>query len=205
MLARGGRRPEAEDLCEFAGRVCYGSFDLPNPITATNRGYLANILEKGHFSVLEHGSASLYIQGISRACSHEIVRHRMASYSQLSQRYKDVTEDDVAIHPDLTSEAQAVVRQHQRESVDKYDWLVGAGVPKQAARMLLPNATSTELVMTANHRSWRHFLARRGSKYADPEIRAVACIIAGILKLIEPNIYQDVKVDSGRVIVEYAE
>ena len=74
-------------LAEFAGRACYQSWSKPNPRTATNEGYLRHILEVGHLSVLEHGTVSFYLTGISRSLTHELIRHRHFSYSQLSQRY----------------------------------------------------------------------------------------------------------------------
>ena len=74
-------------LAEFAGRACYESWHKPNPATATNAGYLRHILEVGHLSVLEHGSVTLYLRGVSRSLTHELVRHRHLSFSQLSQRY----------------------------------------------------------------------------------------------------------------------
>ncbi len=74
-------------LAEFAGRACYQSWKKPNPATATNAGYLAHILEVGHLSVLEHGTVTFYLTGVSRSFTHELIRHRHFSYSQLSQRY----------------------------------------------------------------------------------------------------------------------
>ena len=84
-----------EALAEFAGRACYQSWDKPNPATATNQGYLRHILEVGHLAVLEHGTVSMYLSGISRSLTHELIRHRHFSYSQLSQRY--VPERDAAM------------------------------------------------------------------------------------------------------------
>ena len=78
--------PTGQDLAEFAGRACYQSWHKPNPDTRTNHGYLGHILEVGHESVLEHGTVSVYITGISRSLTHELVRHRHFSYSQESQR-----------------------------------------------------------------------------------------------------------------------
>src|ERR1700752_184958 len=74
-------------LVEFAGRACYQSWSKPNPRTATNAAYVRHIIDVGHFSVLEHASVSFYITGISRSCTHELIRHRHFSYSQLSQRF----------------------------------------------------------------------------------------------------------------------
>lgn len=87
-------------LAEFAGRACYQSWGKPNPVTATNAGYLAHILDVGHLSVLEHGTVTMYLTGVSRSLTHELVRHRHFSYSQLSQRY--VPEDDAGmVVPDV--------------------------------------------------------------------------------------------------------
>src|SRR5690348_13988346 len=83
-----------EALAEFAGRACYESWHKPNPATATNAGYLRHILDVGHLSVLEHGTVTVYLRGISRSLTHELIRHRHFSYSQLSQRY--VPERDAA-------------------------------------------------------------------------------------------------------------
>src|SRR6201986_5682672 len=96
-------------LADFAGRACYQSWNKPNPSTATNAGYLRHILEVGHLSVLEHGSVTFYITGVSRSLTHELIRHRHFSYSPLSQRY--VPERDAAMvepgviadHPELNA------------------------------------------------------------------------------------------------------
>ena len=82
-------------LAEFAGRACYQSWSKPIPATATNAGYLDHILQVGHLSVLEHSTATFYITGISRSVTHELIRHRHFSYSQLSQRYLPATGPEV--------------------------------------------------------------------------------------------------------------
>src|SRR2546430_6814504 len=90
-------------LAELAGRACYQSWSKPNPSTATNQGYLRHILEVGHLSVLEHGVVSMYLTGVSRSLTHELIRHRHFSYSQLSQRY--VPEHDAAmVEPDVIAD-----------------------------------------------------------------------------------------------------
>ncbi len=93
-------------LVEFAGRACYQSWDKPNPATATNAGYVAHLLEAGHLSVLEHGTATFYFTGVSRSLTHELVRHRHFSYSQLSQRYVDGRDTHIVV-PDAISAADA--------------------------------------------------------------------------------------------------
>lgn len=97
---------DGQALAEFAGRACYQSFDKPNPRTATNAGYLRHIFEVGHHSILEHGSVTFYITGISRSLTHEFIRHRHLSPSQLSQRYVS-TEDLKIVIPPLIEEGIA--------------------------------------------------------------------------------------------------
>src|SRR5437764_267673 len=107
-------------LAEFAGRACYQSWSKPNPSTATNAGYLRHILEVGHLSVLEHGVVTFYLTGVSRSFTHELIRHRHFSYSQLSQRYvpernaamvePDVIADDPELHKKFVEAAEASVR-----------------------------------------------------------------------------------------------
>ena len=88
-----------EALVEFSGRACYQSWSKPNPRTATNAGYLRHLLEVGHVSVLEHATVSFYITGISRSCTHELIRHRHFSYSQLSQRFVRENDANVVVPP----------------------------------------------------------------------------------------------------------
>ena len=88
-------------LAEFAGRACYQSWRKPNPVTATNAGYLRHILEVGHLSVLEHGTVSFYLTGVSRSLTHELIRHRHFSYSQLSQRYVPEHDSQVVLPPGI--------------------------------------------------------------------------------------------------------
>jgi thymidylate synthase (FAD) len=182
-------------LAEFAGRACYQSWTKPNPATATNAGYLRHILEVGHLSVLEHGTVTFYLTGISRALTHELIRHRHFSYSQLSQRY--VPERDAQmVMPDVIGddpELRALYEEAADNALVSYTKLL-EGLEKkfadvvsptlrrkqarQAARMVLPNATETRIVVTGNYRAWRHFIAMRATEHADVEIRelAVACL-----------------------------
>src|SRR5246127_2015776 len=99
--ADGGPAP-----VEFARRACYQSWSKPNPRTATNAGYIKHIIDVGHFSVLEHASVSFYITGISRSCTHELIRHRHFSYSQLSQRYVPEKESQVVVPPGMEDDAE---------------------------------------------------------------------------------------------------
>jgi thymidylate synthase (FAD) len=197
-----------EALAEFAGRACYQSWKKPNPATATNEGYLKHILEVGHLSVLEHGTVTFYITGISRSLTHELIRHRHFSYSQLSQRYvpernaKMVEPDVIASDPDLHAKFVAAAE----ASVAAYTELLAgleerfADIPnptlrrkqaRQAARAVLPNATETRIVVTGNYRAWRHFIAMRASEHADVEIRALAVECLRQLHKAAANAFSD--------------
>ncbi|EUA68509.1 thymidylate synthase, flavin-dependent [Mycobacteroides abscessus] len=95
-------------LVEFAGRACYQSWSKPNPRTATNESYLRHVIEVGHLSVLEHASATFYITGISRSCTHELIRHRHFSYSQLSQRFVPEDDSNVVLPPAVEDDPELV-------------------------------------------------------------------------------------------------
>ncbi len=200
-------------LAEFAGRACYQSWNKPNPATATNAGYLRHILEVGHLSVLEHGTVSMYLTGVSRSLTHELIRHRHFSYSQLSQRY--VPERDAAfVEPDVIAEDPEL---HERflaaadASVAAYNQLLEglekrfADVPnatlrrkqaRQAARSVLPNATETRIVVTGNYRAWRHFIAMRASEHADVEIRELAVACLRELQRVAGNVFDDFRISA---------
>jgi len=196
-------------LAEFAGRACYQSWDKPNPATATNAGYLRHLLEVGHLSVLEHASVTFYLTGVSRSFTHELVRHRHFSYSQLSQRY--VPESDAAmVEPDVIAgdpQLHEAFVEATRASVEAYGRLLD-GLEKrfaddgssttlrrkqarQAARAVLPNATETRIVVTGNYRAWRHFVAMRATEHADVEIRKIAVACLRELQRIAPNVFGD--------------
>lgn len=201
-------------LVEFAGRACYQSWYKPNPRTATNASYLRHIIDVGHFSVLEHASVSFYITGISRSCTHELIRHRHFSYSQLSQRYVPEDESQVVLPPGMEDdpELQEIFEAAADASRATYSELLTRleakfagddGAPpsavrrkqaRQAARAVLPNATETRIVVTGNYRAWRHFVAMRASEQADVEIRRLA--IACLRELIEvaPQVFADFEI-----------
>lgn len=198
----------AEHLIEFAGRACYQSFHRPNPATADIGNYLRRTLfEQGHWSIAEHASATFYITGVSRALTHELIRHRHLSYSQLSQRYVNEEDANIVAPPALrddveardylddvaefTNEAYAVLADSLMEDLEK------AGLSKrdarkqarEAARAVLPNMTETRIVVTGNLRAWDEFTKRRTAPDADREIQEVAGMIRDELHEVAPNIF----------------
>ncbi|WP_020498387.1 FAD-dependent thymidylate synthase [Sciscionella marina] len=202
-----------EALAEFAGRACYQSWRKPNPKTATNEGYIGHILEVGHLSVLEHGSVTFYITGISRSLTHELIRHRHFSYSQLSQRYvpegntafvePDVIAEDPELHERFLAAAAASTAAYQdllegleKRFADEPKATLRKKQARQAARAVLPNATETRIVVTGNYRTWRHFIAMRASEHADVEIRALAVECLRQLQKAAPNVFADFTISS---------
>jgi thymidylate synthase (FAD) len=204
-------------LVEFAGRACYQSWSKPNPKTATNAGYIRHIIDVGHFSVLEHASVSFYITGISRSCTHELIRHRHFSYSQLSQRYVPEKDSHVVVPPGMEDDpelqqilaaASDASRATYTELLAKLEAKFMAGEPgeklgvlrrkqaRQAARAVLPNATETRIVVTGNYRAWRHFIAMRASEHADVEIRRLAIECLRQLTGAAPAVFADFEISA---------
>lgn len=225
---------DASTLSEFAGRQCYESWKRPNPKTATNAGYIGHIIDEMHTSVLEHGSVSFRVSGVSRALTHQLIRHRHGSYSQLSERFVPVKRSEgdehlYVLHPFWAEdpEAQGRMSSMWERAVDDYDWLYARALTRcladsippfkarkmaaEAARMVLPNMTPTALVVTGNHLYWRHFLDKRGGVAADAEIRQMAVMVYGMLVDLDPNLYQDFALfdraitDDGKVTVRTVE
>ncbi len=200
---------EGSLLAEYAGRSCYQSWTKPNPATATNAGYLAHILDVGHFSVLEHGVVTFYITGVSRSLTHELVRHRHFSYSQLSQRYVDGEAMQLVAPPlfdgdgeaaDILSDARRAIQAAYGHLTRRAEALLAdrdlsktdrRKQARQAARAVLPNATETRIVMTGNYRAWRHFIGMRATEHADVEIRALAVECLRQLQKAAPNVFND--------------
>lgn len=198
-------------LCEFAGRACYQSWKKPNPATATNAGYLRHILEVGHLSVLEHGSVTFYLTGVSRSLTHELIRHRHFSYSQLSQRYvpgrgspvvePEVIAGDPELHSTFVEATEAAAKAYdallaglQQRFADVPNATLRRKQARQAARSVLPNATETKIVVTGNYRAWRHFIAMRATEHADVEIRELAIECLRQLQAEVPNVFADFEI-----------
>lgn len=189
-----------ESLMEFAGRACYQSFHKPNEYTRANKDYLANIIRQQHESVLEHASATFYIEGVSRAFTHELVRHRHFSYSQLSQRFVDESEARVVVPPALRDLNNPELT--DGDFLEKYQDIVGdlseytdltRKQIREAARAVLPNCLETKIVVTGNVRAWRQFLWRRLDPSADAEIQEVAWLLLEQLRKEFPSLFVDIK------------
>ena len=195
----------AERLAEIAGRVCYMSYGKGRK---TNAEFLGHIIDVGHGSVLEHGVWSFVVTGVSRSFTHELIRHRHFSYSQLSQRYVDESDSDyvepdvIAADPELHKVwSEAVNAAHsayvqlvsglERRFTDEPDKTLRRKMARQAARSVLPNATETKIFFTGNARALRHFIELRGSEHAEVEIRKVAVLVLKLMQQEAPNVFAD--------------
>jgi thymidylate synthase (FAD) len=193
-----GEATDGERLAEFAGRICYMS--QRNPAQRATAEYLENIKKQGHGSVLEHAVYVLLVEGISRSCSHELVRHRAGfGYSQLSQRYVDESHAAFVVPPAIlgepaleadwerqVSEAQAAYVRAVEALMERYAWVEDKvhrrKMSREAARSVLPNATETKIVVSANVRAWRTMLELRCGEGAELEIRRMAIAVLRVLQ-----------------------
>jgi thymidylate synthase (FAD) len=217
-----GESTDGERLAEFAGRICYMS--QHNPAERTTAEYLTNILKQGHGSVFEHAVYVLLIEGISRSCSHELVRHRAGfGYSQLSQRYVDESDAAFVMPPAIqgddtmeqewtkqVNEAQAAYIQAVDRLMTKYEWVSSKvhrrKMAREAARSVLPNATEVKIVVSGNVRAWRTMLELRLGEGAELEIRRMAIAVLRTLQQEAPAFFADFEVyrmedgsEAGRV------
>jgi thymidylate synthase (FAD) len=205
-----GPSTDGERLAEFAGRLCYMS--QHNPARRTTAEYLENILKQGHGSVFEHSVYVLLIEGISRSCSHELVRHRAGfGYSQLSQRYVDESDAAFVMPPAIqgdavmekewqtqVEEAQAAYVQAVERLMAKYEWVESKvhrrKMAREAARSVLPNATEVKIVVSGNVRAWRTMLELRLGEGAELEIRRMAVGVLRMLQAEAPALFADFEI-----------
>jgi thymidylate synthase (FAD) len=187
--------PNPEKVIEEAGRTCYMSHERASD--AGTPKFIRMLVSKGHLSVLEHAIATFRIRGMSRAATHQIVRHRLCSFSQRSQRYVREAGQTPVTPPSIESdsEASACFRQAMESAQAAYDSLLKMGIPKEDARFVMPNATPSELVISANFRELRHIVLVRGSRGAQWEVRIMATSILEKMKEVAPDVFFDLHLD----------
>jgi len=176
-----------ENKIEFAARNCYGSIDK----SGTNPAFLRSLIKRGHFGILEHAHASFFVSGVSRACSHQFVRHRIFSYCQESQRFVTYEELPYVIPPSIEKDPEAlrVYIDHMNRSLDCYKVLTGLGVPKEDARYVFPNAIETNIVVSGNFRALLEYFQQRLDKPAQWEIKLMSKEMWELLELTAPNVF----------------
>jgi len=183
------------ETIEFAGRTCYKSECKITPDSAEK--FVKMLIKRGHESVLEHVSASVRFV-TNRGVSHELVRHRIASYSQESTRYVDHKTKMEFIRPvwwnDSGEQAQTAFEHALEDSEERYHSLRKHGWHPEQAREVLPNALKTEIVVTANLREWRHIFKLRTSSKAHPQMRSLMLSCLDGFKKEIPVIFDDINV-----------
>lgn len=181
---------------EQCGRVCYKSEDKITEGSAEK--FIANIIKRGHEAVLEHYSITVRFI-VDRGVSHEIVRHRLASYCQESTRYCNYSkggfgsEITFILPPDLTPEQWQYWYIGCDTAESAYFYMLDHGSTPQMARAVLPNSLKTEVIMTANIREWRHFLRLRTASAAHPQMREVTIPLLHELQRRVPVLFEDIK------------
>lgn len=184
-------------LIEFAGRTCYKSENLMTDETAKN--FVSSIIKRGHLSVIEHSSVSVKFV-VDRGVSHEIVRHRLASYSQESTRYCNYSKDKFGneltfIRPvnftEGSEEYETWENAMERAERTYLKMVNELKVAPQDARSVLPNSLKTELIMTTNLREWRHFFQLRTSGAAHPDMRWIAIQLLSLFAENIPAVFDD--------------
>ncbi|MFH1027101.1 MAG: FAD-dependent thymidylate synthase [Pseudomonadota bacterium] len=190
--------PNPERTVALAARLCYSPSsinDLREKLADSDiESFLEKIMSLGHHSVLEHASFTFGIEGISRVTTHQLVRHRIASFSQQSQRYVSHKEEFTSIMPDTIAENPEArqIFAFMSETVHKaYAQLVEMGIPAEDARYILPNAAETKIIMTMNARELLHFFALRCCQRAQWEIRQMSVEMLRLVKQVAPVIFRE--------------
>ncbi len=188
--------PDAEALCSVAARSCYSAKSaselIDDPRGGARPALLREIVNAGHHSVIEHATFSFSIEGISRACSHQIVRHRLASYSQQSQRYVRYDAIEPVVPPRIAEDPAAEERftMAMERLMGTYTALLEMGIPAEDARFVLPNAMPTNIVVTMNARELNHFITLRSCMRSQWEIRAVALEMLDLAREATPLLFE---------------
>lgn len=188
--------PNPERAIATAARLCYAPIGakelLENMSDDQENRVLSTILDSGHFSTLEHASFTFAVDGVSRALTHQLVRHRLASYNQQSQRYVKYKNGIETITPQSVkdnAEAAQVFSQAIAATTKAYEKLLELGIPAEDARFLLPNAAETKIVVTMNARELLHFFDHRCCNRAQWEIRELAWRMLELVKPLAPRVF----------------
>lgn len=190
--------PDPERAIATAARLCYapvGAAELMETMPEERvRSVLTTIMESGHFSTLEHASYTFAIDGVSRVLTHQLVRHRLASFNQQSQRYVKFKDGFPFVTPPTIAaneEADAAFRALMDAAADAYQQLLDAGIPAEDARFVLPNAAETKIVTTMNVRELLHFFELRCCHRAQWEIQELAHRMLELVRPTAPFIFMD--------------
>lgn len=188
--------PSPEQVVGASARLCYSKKNPTDVIESLSKEQCEDLISRvynmGHTSTFEHATFVFSVQGVSRVLSHQLARHRIASYSQRSQRYVDESECDVVIPPSIANRPEAMKIFSDVISVINagYGQLKALGIPGEDARYLLANATETNLIFTMNARALLNFFKERCCNRAQWEIRAMADQMLALVYAVAPNLFK---------------
>lgn len=188
--------PNPDRTAAAAARLCYSPVGAAELVEKMSEQQVENLLDKivemGHYSTLEHSSFTFAIEGVSRTLTHQLVRHRIASYNQQSQRYVKETDFETIVPPSISSKPEMAEKYQEfmKTVQDFYNEMVDAGVHKEDARYILPNAAETKIVVTMNARSLLNFFELRCCTRAQWEIRQLADKMLQLVRKEAPILFK---------------
>lgn len=190
--------PEPEKVVSIAAKLCYSKSDVDSLVTGVLTGndtekFIDKLKGMGHESPLEHVSFTFAIEGVSRTLTHQLVRHRIASYSQKSQRYVSENNFEYIIPPSIARDSQAKEKFENLMCTIRqaYNKLASMDIPKEDARYVLPNATETKIIVTMNARSLFNFFSLRCCTHAQWEIRQLANLMLVEVQKVAPILFKN--------------
>lgn len=190
--------PEPEKVVSIAAKLCYSKSDVDGLITGVLTGndtekFIDKLKGMGHESPLEHVSFTFAIEGVSRTLTHQLVRHRIASYSQKSQRYVSENDFEYIVPPSIARDSQAKKKFENLMCTIRqaYNELASMDIPKEDARYVLPNATETKIIVTMNARSLFNFFSLRCCTHAQWEIRQLANLMLVEVQKVAPILFKN--------------
>jgi len=191
-----GCTPNPEKIPAMAAKLTHSKTkpeDLPKSSSKELQAILQHVTERGHSSVLEHTCFTFAISEVSRSLTHQLVRHRIASYAQQSQRYVDLKEPQYVIPP--TIQKDSAMKQAYEETMksiwEQYNNLLDLGIPAEDSRYVLPNATFTNIIVTMNARALLNFFELRCCMHAQWEIRQLAQKMLQLVKKEAPAVFKN--------------
>ncbi|MFW6134521.1 MAG: FAD-dependent thymidylate synthase [Elusimicrobiota bacterium] len=193
---------DAEKIIEKAARTCYQSSD--KIAENSHKDFIKRLIKAGHLSVLEHGYITIRLKNVSRSLTHQLVRHRLCSFSQRSQRYVSEHGFSYTIPPKIEKDKKnkEIFTRCMNNIRNNYKEMVESGIPKEDARYVLPNSCHTEIVFSCNFRELRHMFELRGSIRAQWEIRKTFIGILRKVKKLAPSCFYDFKIDEEKMIIK---
>ena len=191
-----GFTPNPEKIPALAAKLTHSKIN-PEELEKTSdeelKAILKHVMNLGHTSVIEHTNFTFAISDVSRSLTHQLVRHRIASYAQQSQRYVNLNEPNYVTPPKIESnkKMKKAYDETMKNIWNEYNKLLNLGIPAEDARFILPNAASTNIIVTMNARSLLNFFELRCCQHAQWEIRQLANIMLQKVKKVSPNIFKN--------------